>query len=73
MAELLQQLILDTLDKSTTIDDTRKLTLPGSSKLASSQDDQLLIQGALNSLLSREVQHSWIWSSIGLLMEFAYR
>ena len=55
MALDLQQLILDLLDSSNEIKDTRALTLPGDSKPATSQEAQLQIQGALNSLLSREV------------------
>lgn len=54
----LQQLVLDILDKESEIIDTRKIAFPGESKPASSQDAQLLIQGALNSLLSREVRAS---------------
>lgn len=56
MALELQQLILDLLDKSNEIKDTREIVLPGETKPATSQDAQLLIQGALNSLLSREVR-----------------
>ena len=56
MAETLQQLILDTLDSSSEISDTRNLTLPGQSSPASSHDAQITILGALNSLLSREVR-----------------
>lgn len=55
MAEALQQLILDTLNRESTIKDTRSIVLPDDNRSATSQDDQLLIQGALNSLLSREV------------------
>ncbi|KAH7930732.1 hypothetical protein BV22DRAFT_1028178 [Leucogyrophana mollusca] len=55
MAELLQQLILDTLDKSSQIHDTRTLTIPGQSEPAASHDAQITILGALNSLLSREI------------------
>jgi hypothetical protein len=55
MAEAIQQLILEVLDKNGTIQDTRKLTLPGQSSLAATQDDQLAIIAALNSLLSRDV------------------
>lgn len=55
MAETLQQLILDTLNSSSEISDTRNLTLPGQSSPASSHDAQITILGALNSLLSREV------------------
>jgi phenylalanyl-tRNA synthetase alpha chain len=55
MAESLQQLILDTLDSSGEIKDTRNLTIPGQSSPAASHDGQIAILGALNSLLSREV------------------
>ncbi|KAF9513595.1 hypothetical protein BS47DRAFT_1317397 [Hydnum rufescens UP504] len=51
----LQQLVLDILDKESEIKDTRTIIFPGESKPATSQDAQLLIQGALNSLLSREI------------------
>jgi phenylalanyl-tRNA synthetase alpha chain len=57
MALELQQQILDILDQSNEIGDTRTIVLPGESKPASTQDAQLLIQGALNSLLSREVNY----------------
>lgn len=55
MAEALQQLILDTLDGQGSIKDTRLLTLPGQTELATSNDSQITILGALNSLLSRDV------------------
>ncbi|KAG6833894.1 hypothetical protein H0H87_007905 [Tephrocybe sp. NHM501043] len=55
MAESLQQLILDTLDAQSTIQDTRLLTIPGQSVPAASHEDQITILGALNSLLSREM------------------
>lgn len=55
MAESLQQLILDTLDAHSTIPDTRSLLVPGKSQPATSNEDQILILGALNSLLSRQV------------------
>lgn len=55
MAEQLQQLILDKLALHSTINDTRQLTVPGDEKPAASQEAQLVIQGALNSLLSKEV------------------
>jgi phenylalanyl-tRNA synthetase alpha chain len=64
MAEVLQQLILDTLDSSSSIEDTRSLTLPGESGPAISQDAQITILGALNSLLSREVSHSLLLSQL---------
>lgn len=56
MAENLQQLILNALDARSTIEDTRSLTIPGQSAPATSQEDQITILGALNSLLSREVR-----------------
>jgi len=55
MAEAIQQLILEVLDKNETIKDTRELILPGQSAAAATQDDQLAIIAALNSLLSRNV------------------
>lgn len=55
MAETLQQLVLDTLDKDGTIKDTRTLVLPGQTEPASTHDSQIIILGALNSLSSREV------------------
>jgi phenylalanyl-tRNA synthetase alpha chain len=55
MAEGLQQLILDTLHADSTIPDTRLLVIPGQSEPAASQDAQIIILGALNSLLSRDV------------------
>ncbi|KAK7054201.1 phenylalanine--tRNA ligase alpha subunit [Favolaschia claudopus] len=55
MAEALQQLILDTLDAHSTISDTRSLVIPGQSEPAASQDAQIAILGALNSLLSRDM------------------
>jgi phenylalanyl-tRNA synthetase alpha chain len=50
MAEAIQQLILTTLDRDGGIKDTRQLILPGESTPAASQDAQLLIIAALNSL-----------------------
>ncbi|KAJ7590826.1 phenylalanine-tRNA ligase [Mycena floridula] len=55
MAENLQQLILDTLDAESSIKDTRTLIIPGTSEPAASHDAQIIILGALNSLLSREM------------------
>ncbi|KAI0939807.1 Phenylalanyl-tRNA synthetase, beta subunit, cytoplasmic, variant 2 [Taiwanofungus camphoratus] len=55
MAEAIQQLVLDTLERSGTILDTRTLTLPGQSEPAASHDSQIIILGALNSLSSREM------------------
>jgi len=55
MAQELQQHLLNILGKESEIKDTRSIHIPGESGPASSQDAQLLIQGALNSLLSREV------------------
>ena len=56
MAEAIQQLVLDTLDKEGTIKDTRTLVLPGQTDPAASHDAQIIILGALNSLSSREVR-----------------
>ncbi|KZT19273.1 hypothetical protein NEOLEDRAFT_1142288 [Neolentinus lepideus HHB14362 ss-1] len=55
MAEALQQLILDTLDTHGTIRDTRTLVIPGQKEAAASQDAQVSILGALNSLASRDM------------------
>jgi phenylalanyl-tRNA synthetase alpha chain len=55
MAEAIQQLILEILDKNGSIEDTRELVLPGQSTPAATQDAQLAIIAALNSLLSRNV------------------
>jgi len=55
MAEAIQQLVLDALDSQGKIKDTRTLVLPGQSDAAATQDAQIAILGALNSLLSREV------------------
>jgi hypothetical protein len=56
MAELLQQLILETLDKHGSIEDTRTIFIPGETGPALSNDAQILILGALNSLASRDVR-----------------
>ena len=56
MSQELQQLVLDTLEKDSEIKDTRTIVIPGESRPASTQDAQLVLQGALNSLLSREVR-----------------
>jgi len=53
--EAVQQHILKLLETENTIQDTRAITLPGEYKPAKSQDAQLVVQGALNSLLSKEV------------------
>ena len=55
MAEAIQQLILDTLDKEGEIKDTRTLVLPGYKDPAATHDSQIIILGALNSLSSRDV------------------
>ncbi|KZV64605.1 phenylalanine-tRNA ligase [Peniophora sp. CONT] len=54
MAEL-QQLVLDTLNDKESIPDTRAIVPPGSDKPATSNDAQIVILGALNSLVSREM------------------
>jgi phenylalanyl-tRNA synthetase alpha chain len=56
MTEILQKLILDELNAHSTIKDTRSLVLPGESQPAVTQNDQIVILSALNSLLSREVR-----------------
>jgi hypothetical protein len=58
MAESLQQLVLETLDKSGVIEDTRTIYIPGENGPALSNDAQITILGALNSLASRDVR-SW--------------
>ncbi|KAF7790853.1 hypothetical protein EIP86_001810 [Pleurotus ostreatoroseus] len=55
MAEAIQQLVLDTLAKDGTVEDTRTLTLPGHSEPATTSDAQIILLGALNSLSSREM------------------
>ena len=57
MAEAIQQLVLDTLDKEGTIKDTRTLVLPGYKDPAATHDSQIIILGALNSLSSRDVNN----------------
>ena len=69
MAEAIQQLVLDTLDKQGTIKDTRTLVLPGQTDPAASHDAQIIILGALNSLSSREV---CIRSNIAVLFLASY-
>lgn len=59
MAEALQQLILSELDTNGEIKDTRTITIPGESSPAISQEAQLIIIAALNSLLSREASTSY--------------
>lgn len=56
MAEAIQQLVLDTLDKHGRIKDTRTLVLPGQQDAAATHDAQITILGALNSLASRNVR-----------------
>jgi hypothetical protein len=56
MAEALQQLVLDTLERSGVIEDTRTLHIPGEAGPALSNDAQITILGALNSLTSRDVR-----------------
>ena len=53
--EAIQELILTTLESQGKIADTRNLILPGETVPATSQDAQLQILRALNSLASREV------------------
>ena len=59
MSETLQQIVLDTLQSQSFIADTRTLVLPGQSQPASTNEDQITILGALNSLLSRDVSLSF--------------
>ena len=60
MAEAIQQLILDELDKHGSIKDTRTLVLPGQTDAAATHDAQITILGALNSLSSREVREMYV-------------
>ncbi|KAF8528964.1 tRNA synthetases class II core domain (F)-domain-containing protein [Hysterangium stoloniferum] len=53
--EAVQQHILNVLEADAAIRDTRLLILPGDTVPAKSQDTQLVIQGALNSLLSKDM------------------
>ena len=53
--EAIQELVLKTLEQEGVIKDTRNLILPGDSEPAISQDAQLSILGALNSLSSKDV------------------
>ncbi|KAG8713504.1 Phenylalanyl-tRNA synthetase, beta subunit, cytoplasmic [Ceratobasidium sp. 395] len=53
--ESLQQMILDILDRGGNINDTRNIQLPASLHRDDLQEAQMVIQGALNSLLSREM------------------
>lgn len=53
--ESLQQLILDTLQSEGKIEDTRTIILPAALHKDDLQEAQMVIQGALNSLLSREM------------------
>ena len=64
MSEAIQGIILKTLDSEGSIKDTRNLILPGESTPANSQDAQLLILGALNSLASREVSFTSSYCSL---------
>ena len=59
MSEIVQQIVLDTLESQSLIKDTRTLVLPGQPQPASSNEDQITILGALNSLLSRDVSLSF--------------
>ena len=56
MAEAIQQLVLDALDKQGTIQDSRTLVLPGHNEPAATHDAQIILLGALNSLSSRDVR-----------------
>jgi len=64
MSEALQKLVLDTLDLYGSIPDTRALVLPGHTLSASKSEEQITILGALNSLLSREVNLACIFLSL---------
>lgn len=51
----LQQLVLSALDSSSIIQDTRLLNLPKEFGSSGAQEAQLALQGALNSLQSKDV------------------
>ncbi|CAE6428295.1 hypothetical protein ACGC1H_000701 [Rhizoctonia solani] len=53
--ESLQQIIIDILEQGGQIDDTRAIKLPPALHKDDIQEAQMVIQGALNSLLSREM------------------
>ena len=57
--EALQQEILNILDEQGTVKDTRSLKIDGTQAIT--QDAQLIILGALNSLLSREVREIFFY------------
>lgn len=73
MSETLQKLILDTLELQSSINDSRSLVLPGKTQSASANEDQIMILGALNSLLSREVSNGAETDMLDLHLILKYR
>jgi len=73
MSETLQKLILDTLEAQSSINDSRSLILPGKTQPASANEDQILVLGALNSLLSREVSNGTTSYMLDLHLKLNYR
>lgn len=69
MSEALQKVVLDALESHGVISDTRSLILPGQANTASTSEDQIIILGALNSLLSREVRQIVIIISVLTLFQ----
>lgn len=53
--DVLQQTVLSTLATNTIIEDTRRLSLPSELGVPNSQEAQLALQGALNSLQSKDM------------------
>ena len=66
MSETLQKIILDTLESQSSINDSRSLVLPGKTQPASANEDQIMILGALNSLVSREVSNGTVTHMLDL-------
>ena len=69
--EAIQELILKTLESDGVIKDTRQLILPGDSSPAVSQDAQLSILGALNSLSSRDVSRIYATDFHSILQQWS--
>ena len=69
--EAVQELILKTLELKGVIEDTRQLVLPDESSPAVSQDAQLTILGALNSLSSRDVSRIYATDFHSILQQWS--